>query len=121
MDEARLDCPITGRVDASNVEQDTLVDASQRLDDYLVERPLPFLTWLRYLACERLVETHRRNEEMRRKLHDAERREEPESVSRCHPALDPIRSGRKRGAGSYGVATTAHSFKGVAVFYQCDA
>jgi RNA polymerase sigma-70 factor (ECF subfamily) len=58
---ARLDPRIAGRVDPSDVVQDTLVEASGRLDKYLVERPLPYFAWLRQLAGERIIDAHRRH------------------------------------------------------------
>jgi RNA polymerase sigma-70 factor, ECF subfamily len=58
---ARLDRRLTSRVDPSDVVQETLADAAKRLDHYLRERPLPFLGWLRQLASERLIDTHRRH------------------------------------------------------------
>jgi RNA polymerase sigma-70 factor (ECF subfamily) len=57
----RLDRRLTSRVDPSDVVQETLADASKRLDDYLRDRPLPFLGWLRQLAGERVIDTHRRH------------------------------------------------------------
>ncbi len=61
MVEARLDRRISVRVDASDVVQDTLIDAWRRMDDYLEDRPLPFLSWLRQIANERVIDTHRRH------------------------------------------------------------
>ncbi|QDV39163.1 sigma-70 family RNA polymerase sigma factor [Tautonia plasticadhaerens] len=58
---ARLDRRLTSRVDPSDVVQETLADASKRMDDYLRERPLPFLGWLRQLAGERVIDAHRRH------------------------------------------------------------
>ena len=55
----RLDRRLASRVDASDIVQETLADAALRLDDYLRERPLPFLGWLRQLAGERVVDAHR--------------------------------------------------------------
>ena len=57
----RLDRRLAARVDASDVVQEALADASQRLDDYLLSCPLPFFAWLRQLAWDRLVELHRRH------------------------------------------------------------
>jgi RNA polymerase sigma-70 factor, ECF subfamily len=57
----RLDRRLAARVDASDVVQEALADASQRLDDYLLSRPLPFFAWLRQIAWDRLVELHRRH------------------------------------------------------------
>jgi RNA polymerase sigma-70 factor (ECF subfamily) len=61
MVEARLDRRIGVRVDASDVVQDALIDAWRRMDNYLEERPLPFLAWLRQIAHERIIDTHRRH------------------------------------------------------------
>jgi RNA polymerase sigma-70 factor (ECF subfamily) len=57
----RLDRRVAARVDPSDVVQDTLTDAAERLDDYLIDRPLPFYPWLRQLAQERLADVHRRH------------------------------------------------------------
>ena len=35
------------RIDASDIVQEALTDAAQRIDEYLRERPLPLLGWLR--------------------------------------------------------------------------
>src|SRR3954447_17591458 len=43
----RLDRRPAARVDASDVVQETLVEAARRLDDYLRERPIPFYGWVR--------------------------------------------------------------------------
>jgi RNA polymerase sigma-70 factor, ECF subfamily len=56
---ARLDRRLTARVDPSDVVQETLVDAVRRLPEYLRERPVPYLAWLRRLALQRLVWWHR--------------------------------------------------------------
>jgi RNA polymerase sigma-70 factor (ECF subfamily) len=55
----RLDERLASRLDASDVVQDTLIDAVQRLETYLRERPLPFYPWLHRLASERLAQAHR--------------------------------------------------------------
>jgi RNA polymerase sigma-70 factor (ECF subfamily) len=61
MVSARLDRRIGVRVDASDVVQDALFDAWRRMDDYLEDRPLPFLAWLRQITNERIIDTHRRH------------------------------------------------------------
>jgi RNA polymerase sigma-70 factor (ECF subfamily) len=58
---SRLDRRLASRIDPSDVVQDTLADASKRLDDYLRDRPLPILGWLRQLAGDRIIDTHRRH------------------------------------------------------------
>ena len=55
----RMDQRMAGRVDPSDIVQETLVKAAERLPAYASRRPLPFYPWLRQLAIERLVEAHR--------------------------------------------------------------
>ena len=43
----RMDPRLRGRVDPSDVIQETLSLASQRLPSYATERPIPFYPWLR--------------------------------------------------------------------------
>jgi RNA polymerase sigma-70 factor (ECF subfamily) len=57
----RLDRRMAARVDPSDVVQEALTQASQRLSSYLRERPLPFYPWLRQLAWEKLIELNRRH------------------------------------------------------------
>src|SRR5262245_44513369 len=55
---ARLDRRLLARVDPSDVVQEALLRAAQRLPEYARDRPLPFYPWLRQLAWDRLVELH---------------------------------------------------------------
>lgn len=55
----RLDDRLSARLDASDVVQDTLLDAACKLADYIRERPLPFYPWLHRLTFERLAQAHR--------------------------------------------------------------
>lgn len=57
----RLDSRLARRVDPSDVVQETMVLASQRLPDYLKERPIAFYPWIRQLALEQVVHEHRRH------------------------------------------------------------
>jgi RNA polymerase sigma-70 factor (ECF subfamily) len=58
---SRLDRRLTSRIDPSDIVQETLVDAARRMDDYLRDRAIPFLGWLRQIARERIIDTHRRH------------------------------------------------------------
>jgi RNA polymerase sigma-70 factor (ECF subfamily) len=57
----RLNRRMASRVDASDIVQEALHDASQKLEEYLKTRPLPFYPWLRHFAWERLVRAYRRH------------------------------------------------------------
>jgi RNA polymerase sigma-70 factor (ECF subfamily) len=57
----RLDRRLAARVDASDVVQETYLEALRRLPDYLRERPLPLSLWLRWLARERVLALHRQH------------------------------------------------------------
>lgn len=55
----RMDRRMRGRVDPSDVIQDTFLDASRRLEAYAAKPELPFFVWLRFLAQQRLIDLHR--------------------------------------------------------------
>ena len=57
----RMDDRLSARVDPSDVVQETLLVASERLPAYLAHPALPFYLWLRRIAWERLVDLHRRH------------------------------------------------------------
>jgi RNA polymerase sigma-70 factor (ECF subfamily) len=57
----RLDQRLQGRVDPSDVIQDTFLEATQRLPEYLRQPAMPFFLWLRFLAGQRLLIVHRRH------------------------------------------------------------
>lgn len=57
----RLDRQIAARVDASDVVQDVLLEANQRLAGYLQNPSMPFHLWLRNLARDRIIDMHRRH------------------------------------------------------------
>jgi len=69
----RLDPAIGGRVDASDVVQDVLIEASRRLADYLKCPALPFHLWLRQIARDRMIDEHRRHRVAARRSLDRER------------------------------------------------
>jgi RNA polymerase sigma-70 factor (ECF subfamily) len=55
---ARMDRRLSSRIDSSDVVQEVLAEASQRLPKYLAEQPVPFYPWLRRMALERLIKLH---------------------------------------------------------------
>jgi RNA polymerase sigma-70 factor (ECF subfamily) len=57
----RLDRRMAARVDPSDVVQEVLAEAAQKLSGYLRDRPLPFYPWLRQIAWDRLVQVHRQH------------------------------------------------------------
>jgi RNA polymerase sigma-70 factor (ECF subfamily) len=55
----RLDQRVQGRVDASDVVQETCLAAWEHLPDYLRDPAMPFFLWLRGIAGNKLKELHR--------------------------------------------------------------
>lgn len=55
----RLDPRLRGRVDPSDLVQETFLDATGQLPTYHKDPPLPFYLWLRQLAGTRLAKAHR--------------------------------------------------------------
>jgi RNA polymerase sigma-70 factor (ECF subfamily) len=70
----RIDPRLAARVDPSDVIQETLAEASQKLSDYLRDRPLPFYPWLRQIAWQRLVHLHQRHIGAQKRSVNRERR-----------------------------------------------
>ena len=73
MIDMRLDHAIGRRVDASDVVQDVLIEASRRLSDYLRNPAMPFHLWLRQIARDRMIDEHRRHRVAARRSLDRER------------------------------------------------
>ena len=62
---------ITGcRSRAEDVVQDVMLEASQRLTDYLRNPGMPFHLWLRQLALDRIIDMHRRHRGAQRRSVD---------------------------------------------------
>src|SRR5947209_9102157 len=70
--DLRLDPAVARRVDASDIVQDVLIEANQRLTDYLKSPGMPFHLWLRHLAQDRIIDTHRRHRLAQRRSVDRE-------------------------------------------------
>jgi RNA polymerase sigma-70 factor (ECF subfamily) len=68
----RMDRRLERRVDASDIVQDVLVEANRRLTEYLKSSQMPFHSWLRHLARDRLIDAHRRHRVAERRSLDRE-------------------------------------------------
>lgn len=55
----RLDPRLQGRVDPSDILQETYLEASRQLAEYLRDPQVPFYLWLRSLTATRLAKAHR--------------------------------------------------------------
>lgn len=64
----RLDERLAGRLDESDVIQETLAEAANLLPKYLVERPIPFYPWLRRMAASKLSNLRRFHLQQRRSV-----------------------------------------------------
>lgn len=72
MVHTRMDQALNRRVDASDIVQDVLLEASQRLQDYLNDPRMPFGLWLRHIAQDRIIDLHRRHRLAARRSLDRE-------------------------------------------------
>ncbi len=63
----RMDPRVGARFDPSDVVQEALVTANQRLSEYLSQRPVAFYPWIRRIAFERLIELHRHHFDRRKR------------------------------------------------------
>jgi RNA polymerase sigma-70 factor, ECF subfamily len=57
----RMDRRVAARVDASDVLQETYLEAFRRLPRYLQQKPMPFYLWLCWIAREKVLALHRRH------------------------------------------------------------
>jgi RNA polymerase sigma-70 factor, ECF subfamily len=73
MIDMRLDRAIARRVDASDIAQEVLLEASRRLRDYLRRPDLPFHLWLRHIARDHIIDAHRRHRLAQRRSVDREK------------------------------------------------
>jgi RNA polymerase sigma-70 factor (ECF subfamily) len=72
MIDMRLDKAIARRVDASDIAQEVLLEASRRLRDFLNKPDLPFHLWLRHIARDHIIDAHRRHRKAQRRTVDRE-------------------------------------------------
>lgn len=73
----RLDRAIAPRVDASDIVQEVLIEASDRLAGYLQHPAMPFHLWLRHIARDHLIDAHRRHRLAQRRSVDREQSMRP--------------------------------------------
>jgi RNA polymerase sigma-70 factor (ECF subfamily) len=57
----RMDPTLRGRIDASDVIQETYVEVAERLPRYLEQQEMPFFLWVRFLTGQKLLQIHRRH------------------------------------------------------------
>ena len=68
----RLDPALAGRVDASDIVQDVMLEVSQRLAEYLRNPQMPFHLWVRHIAKDHMIDAHRRHRQAQRRSLDRE-------------------------------------------------
>jgi RNA polymerase sigma-70 factor (ECF subfamily) len=57
----RMDPRVVQRLDASDVVQDSLLEAHEKFAEYAGTRPLPLYPWLRQIAWQHLMHAHERH------------------------------------------------------------
>jgi RNA polymerase sigma-70 factor (ECF subfamily) len=67
MIDMRLDPAIVQRVDASDVVQEVLLEASRRFQDYLKAPSMPFHLWLRHIAKDHVIDAHRKHHQAKKR------------------------------------------------------
>jgi RNA polymerase sigma-70 factor (ECF subfamily) len=80
----RMDPRVATRVDASDVVQDSLLEAHEKLEEYAKKRPLPFYPWLRQIAWQRIMHTHERH------IHTEKRSVVREQIARMTLSNDSV-------------------------------
>src|SRR5262245_56269366 len=59
MVQLRLDRRLQGRVDPSDVLQESFLDVSRRLNEFVANPVMPFFLWVRLITGQRLAALHR--------------------------------------------------------------
>jgi RNA polymerase sigma-70 factor (ECF subfamily) len=77
----RLDPALAQRLDASDIVQDVMLEASRRLSDYLRNPAMPFHLWLRHMAQDHVIDAHRRHRQAQRRSLDREQSLRPAGLA----------------------------------------
>jgi len=70
--EMRMDRQLRSRLDASDVLQETHLEACGRVQEYIARRPMPFRLWLRKTAQQRLLRMRRAHVDAQNRAVDRE-------------------------------------------------
>ena len=73
----RLDPALAARVDASDVVQEVMLEASTRLREYLQKPSMPFALWLNLIADDHMIDAHRRHRLAKKRSLDREQAMHP--------------------------------------------
>jgi len=77
----RLDPALSARLDASDVVQDVLLEASRRLQEYLRDPAMPFHLWLRHIAKDHVIDAYRKHRRAKRRSLDREQSLVPSALA----------------------------------------
>ncbi len=83
----RLDDRVRGRVDSEDILQESYLEASRRLGDYLAQPQVSIYVWLRQIAYQTLVAIQRRNFGQKRDPRVEIKPHQPEGDATCHSIL----------------------------------
>lgn len=61
MVQFRMDSRMRGRIDASDILQETYLDLAQRLETFREHPEMPFIVWLRLMTTQRMADQYRRH------------------------------------------------------------
>ena len=65
---------LAARIDPSDIVQEVMIEASDKLNEYLATQPLGFYPWLRRLAWERMMDAYRTHVLAQRRTINREKR-----------------------------------------------